>query len=121
MASLPFPDGDDTCVQWAQKNPKKLGSLSFERYERYKGSRTVREAKARGAIRADFENDHKKGFMKIAKRLWFRLRAPSRRLLLRSVLNQQRHRAQALHQCLRPRTLPRRPYSRPLLRRRVLN
>ncbi|CAK0841494.1 unnamed protein product [Prorocentrum cordatum] len=66
MASLPLPDGEDP--HGRKENPKRNGSLSYERYELYKGSKTVQEARENGAIRADFENDYKKGFLKIVKR-----------------------------------------------------
>eukprot|EP00929_Paragymnodinium_shiwhaense_P120989 TRINITY_DN93088_c0_g1_i1.p1 TRINITY_DN93088_c0_g1~~TRINITY_DN93088_c0_g1_i1.p1 ORF type:complete len:586 (+),score=160.41 TRINITY_DN93088_c0_g1_i1:129-1886(+) len=62
---MSFPDGDDTRLEWQLDNPKKVGSTAWELYERYKNSKTVREAKANGCRTADFNHDRSKGFLVI--------------------------------------------------------
>lgn len=46
-------------------NPKKVGSLSHERFARYREGMTVDEAMAQGLGSKDFDYDSKKGFISI--------------------------------------------------------
>mmetsp|Transcript_139041 Transcript_139041/g.255059 ORF Transcript_139041/g.255059 Transcript_139041/m.255059 type:complete len:279 (-) Transcript_139041:133-969(-) len=62
---VPWPRGDDTKLEYQQDNPKRPGSVSYDRYEQYKSSKTLREAKANGAGSADFTHDYNKGLLKI--------------------------------------------------------
>jgi hypothetical protein len=57
----------ETKIEFEQSNPKRPDTLSFERYEVYKTSKTIGEyaEKNPGKCRADFENDHAKGFITI--------------------------------------------------------
>lgn len=52
-------------TQWQQENPKSVGSLSYQRYEKYKGSTTVREAKKNGCSGTDLKHDYARGFLQI--------------------------------------------------------
>ena len=44
-------------------NPKRPGTASHERYERYKGAKTLDELLELGGSRADFNHDKAKGFI----------------------------------------------------------
>ena len=55
----------DMMTQWVQANPKAAGSQAWERYELYKSSRTIREAKANGCTLIDLRYDHSKGNVEI--------------------------------------------------------
>lgn len=46
-------------------NPKKRGTLSFERYEKYKRAKTIGEAQAAGALLGDLKHDYEKGFLRL--------------------------------------------------------
>ncbi len=46
-----------------QANPKRPGTASHERYERYKGAKTLDELLELGGSRADFNHDKAKGFI----------------------------------------------------------
>ena len=52
-------------TRWIQTNPKAPGSKSWQRYELYKGSRTILEAKENGCTLSDFRHDHTHGHLKI--------------------------------------------------------
>ncbi|CAK9028019.1 Poly(A) RNA polymerase GLD2-A [Durusdinium trenchii] len=58
------PPGLDEPIEFLQVNPKKAGSTSFDRYEKYKMGKTVREALALGAAKGDIAYDWPKGFFK---------------------------------------------------------
>jgi len=51
-------------IAFSLKNPKKPGSNAFERYERYKYSRTIKEALRTGAAVGDLKFDRERGFLK---------------------------------------------------------
>lgn len=48
---------DDVALEFQSENPKQAGSQAWGRYEKYKSSRTVGEAKAAGATAADLKSD----------------------------------------------------------------
>lgn len=49
-------------------NGKKVGTRAYERYESYKGAKTVEEARQRGALRIDFCHDLRRGYLVITRR-----------------------------------------------------
>lgn len=52
---------------WANKeNPKRAGSASHERYEAYKGSKTVKDFLEAGGTRGDLAHDIKHEFVSVA-------------------------------------------------------
>lgn len=51
-----------TAIKFQQANPKRAGSASYTRYERYKGAKTVGEARDAGAQPMDLKVDFDKGF-----------------------------------------------------------
>jgi len=55
----------DIVTTWLQSNPKKNGSKSWERYERYKKSMTIRQALKNGCTWLDLQFDHAHGNLKI--------------------------------------------------------
>lgn len=57
---------DDDPIVFLSDNPKRPGTATYERYEKYKGAKTRREAMQLGASRADIVHDFKKGFFKKA-------------------------------------------------------
>jgi hypothetical protein len=61
------PAGNEPIV-YAQKNPKKVGSSSHKRYDKYKAARTPLEAVSLGARQGDIAYDWSKGFIKRAAR-----------------------------------------------------
>ena len=54
---------DGWVLEFLQENPKTPGSKSFQRYERYKGARSVAEFRGLGGTTADLRYDEKKGFL----------------------------------------------------------
>lgn len=50
-------------VRLIQENPKKVGSKSHKRYERYKSASTLQEMLNLGAVRGDLYNDMERGFI----------------------------------------------------------
>lgn len=48
-----------------EKNPKRAGSGSYKRYEKYNDGMTVQEALEEGITPADLDYDNKKEFIKI--------------------------------------------------------
>mmetsp|Transcript_70111 Transcript_70111/g.198737 ORF Transcript_70111/g.198737 Transcript_70111/m.198737 type:complete len:285 (+) Transcript_70111:2-856(+) len=56
-------DGD--AIEFNQCNPKKAGSLAYDRYEKYKLAHTFNEALQLGACKGDLAYDKKKGFLKV--------------------------------------------------------
>ena len=50
-------------IQVEKKNPKREGSKSFQRYEKYKLAKTAKEYLALGGRREDFKFDMKRGFI----------------------------------------------------------
>ena len=46
-----------------QENPKRAGTASYERYERYKYAATLEEMLQLGGTRADYKYDMSKGFL----------------------------------------------------------
>lgn len=63
-AAMPGGFGEDDAIEFLQDNPKKAGNSSYDRYEKYKVARTVREALALGAAKGDIVHDAKRGFLK---------------------------------------------------------
>lgn len=55
---------EDEPVTFQARNPKKAGTASAERYDKYKVAKTRREAMQLGASKGDLQHDFKKGFMK---------------------------------------------------------
>ena len=55
----------DWPIEYTQKNPKAMGSKSRERFERYKGARTLRQAYVLGASAADVLWDYSRGFLTV--------------------------------------------------------
>ena len=45
-------------VEWLQNNPKGEQTKSWERYERYKVAKTIKEALSLGATKDDINNDY---------------------------------------------------------------
>lgn len=56
-----LPDSAKLC--WSKSNPKRPGTSAWKRFERYRGSRTVREFRDNKGWVSDFANDLKKGFV----------------------------------------------------------
>jgi len=54
---------NDLPAEYQQRNPKSATSASRVRYEKYKGARTLREAKARGATWDDIRWDFARGYI----------------------------------------------------------
>jgi len=57
------PLGDER-VTFVVKNPKREGTSSYDRYQKYKKAKTPREAMQLGANKGDLVYDHKKGHLK---------------------------------------------------------
>lgn len=57
----------DRRIQFKQINPKRIGTKSYARYEKYMHAKTVHEAKNLGATPEDFANDITKGFCTVFK------------------------------------------------------
>mmetsp|Transcript_61919 Transcript_61919/g.136119 ORF Transcript_61919/g.136119 Transcript_61919/m.136119 type:complete len:410 (+) Transcript_61919:81-1310(+) len=57
---------DGATVAFRQENPKRKGTKSHDRYEKYKVATTVAEAIRLGAVRGDIQNDVKQGFCCVA-------------------------------------------------------
>lgn len=57
------PTGDEP-IEFQRPNPKRKGTQSGDRYEKYMFSKTVNEALRLGACRGDVEFDFKKGFLR---------------------------------------------------------
>ena len=55
----------DTQISFNQKNPKRDGSISKERYENYKSSTTYNEFKDRGGYGCDITFDFDRGYLVI--------------------------------------------------------
>ena len=60
--TYPFADRD-TALRVAAKNPKKRGTASWDRYERYKTARTVGEFLDRGGTPGDLRHDWARGYV----------------------------------------------------------
>lgn len=56
-------EGFERLIAFDEMNPKRLGSQSWDRYEKYKFCRTVEEATRKGASRQDIQNNHKMGYL----------------------------------------------------------
>jgi hypothetical protein len=65
-SSVSAYSGQDKTV-WQQDNPKRVGSASHDRYERYKGANTVAEALELGASRNDITWDLARGFVVVGE------------------------------------------------------
>ena len=50
----------DTAVLWTLDNPKQLGTAAYDKYEKYKASKTLGEAFAAGVRVIDLNHDYKK-------------------------------------------------------------
>lgn len=57
------PTGEDL-IEFIQPNPKRIGTSSGDRYEKYMTATTVNEARALGAAPGDIVHDFKKGLLK---------------------------------------------------------
>ena len=55
----------DTIISFNQKNPKRDGSISKERYENYKSSTTYNEFRERGGNGSDITYDFDRGYLVI--------------------------------------------------------
>lgn len=55
----------DVEIKVLQENPKRPGSLSYERYERYKSATTLAQYLERGGTTADFRFDCDRGFVAV--------------------------------------------------------
>ena len=53
----------ETKIKLMVENPKKVGSESHARYEKYKGAKTVEEFFALGGLPVDLRHDFQKGFL----------------------------------------------------------
>ena len=60
--TYPFADRD-TALRVAAKNPKKRGTASWDRYERYKTARTVGEFLDAGGTSGDLRHDWARGYV----------------------------------------------------------
>ncbi|CAJ1344449.1 unnamed protein product, partial [Effrenium voratum] len=56
--------GFEEPIEFLQTNPKKAGATSFDRYEKYKMAKTIKQALALGAAKGDIQYDWKKGYFK---------------------------------------------------------
>eukprot|EP00440_Ansanella_granifera_P056102 gb/GFBE01060806.1/.p1 GENE.gb/GFBE01060806.1/~~gb/GFBE01060806.1/.p1 ORF type:complete len:281 (+),score=63.49 gb/GFBE01060806.1/:1-843(+) len=56
--------GDDEHIVFQQENPRKAGTQTWSRYEKYKVAKTLREALSLGAARGDLKGDLEKGLCK---------------------------------------------------------
>lgn len=63
-ATAPGRPGDDDRVKYEKSNPKKEGSASYARYQKYKRAKTVAEALRLGSTRVDLIFDSRKGFLR---------------------------------------------------------
>mmetsp|Transcript_79771 Transcript_79771/g.124404 ORF Transcript_79771/g.124404 Transcript_79771/m.124404 type:complete len:231 (-) Transcript_79771:13-705(-) len=57
------PFGDDP-VEFVQDNPRKIGTMTYDRYEKYKSAQTPNEALRLGALKGEIPYDFQRGFMK---------------------------------------------------------
>lgn len=55
--------GPETQVELYQENPKRRGSASYDRYEKYKVGKTVQEVLSLGGAPGDLANDYKMGYL----------------------------------------------------------
>lgn len=58
------PPGDNDSIEYQQNNPKQAGKGGWERYEKYKKAKTIKEALELGAVRGDIKYDWQRGFYK---------------------------------------------------------
>lgn len=56
---------DDIKIYYQQENPKKNCTAAYKRYEKYKKSSTIKQAKELGALSVDFKWDKAGGYMTI--------------------------------------------------------
>ena len=56
---------DDTPLLWNLDNPKQLGTVAYAKYEAYKTSTTLGEARAKGVRVIDLGFDYRKGWLKL--------------------------------------------------------
>ena len=56
---------EDILIKFNEENPKREGSMAHQRYEQYKYSKTLTEAREMGMLDADFKYDKWKGFVEI--------------------------------------------------------
>jgi len=54
-----------TVIEIQGQNPKKPGSKSFERFDRYKSATTIGDATTKGANWQDLSTDFEKGYLKV--------------------------------------------------------
>lgn len=54
---------DETPIRY-EKNPKKPGSSSYERYQNYMTAKTIQEARNLGATTRDLRYDYKHKYLK---------------------------------------------------------
>merc|ERR1712039_488412 len=51
-------------IKFQQPNPKRDGTASHARYEKYMKAKTPQQALSLGAVKGDLVNDYTKGYMK---------------------------------------------------------
>ena len=66
----PGPLRSDERIRMCQVNPKRKGSASRGRYEKYKSAQTVREYLSLGGSRADIRHDERHGFLVRVREDW---------------------------------------------------
>ena len=62
---ISFGNNYNKQVTWQQRNPKRFETASHARYERYKISKTVADARAAGMRGADLQHDMTNGFVSV--------------------------------------------------------
>ena len=50
-------------IEFLQENPKRVDSLPWQRYEKYKVAKTWQEAKDLGAYEGDLKHDRHRGYL----------------------------------------------------------
>jgi len=52
-------------ISWDQRNPKRVGTKSFERYENYKSAKSIQQAIDIGATMGDLKWDLERHYLKL--------------------------------------------------------
>ncbi len=63
---ISFDNNSNNQVTWQQRNPRRSETASHARYERYKTSKTVADARAAGMRGIDLQPDMANGFVSVA-------------------------------------------------------
>eukprot|EP00973_Karenia_brevis_P006820 925220-Karenia_brevis.AAC.1 len=69
MTGMDWTRDDSAMVEFASKNPHKEGSAIFTKYETVKMSKTVAEAKEKGAKAWDLADWFKKGSLQVLEKV----------------------------------------------------